>query len=250
LQEPWGDTRLEGGAYSLPTGALPYLAAVQRWTPAERIDLELEGLYHQLPTDTAALRIAGLRDAVEAEAAWRIGAGFAVAGAVGASRYTARDGGLLANGWFGRAEVSRTFGVRSFLLRPRADAFGEQNDLAATLPSSLVRLVRAGVQSGNLLPSSYQTTGVGLTLLRRRGDDEDEPGSGKGCAPCLRPFGDAWTGWLMPAQRLTFSLEAGLGFLFLQHQELSAAGFYYSDYHGEAGQRYTGAQLSYTLRWL
>ncbi len=250
LQEPWGDTRLEGGAYSLPTGALPYLAAVQRWMPSERIDVELGGLYHQLPTDSAALRIAGLRDAVEAEAAWRIGAGFAVAGAVGASRYTARDGGLLANGWFGRAEASRTFGVRSFLLRPRADAFAEQNNLAATLPASLVPLVRAGVQSGNLLPSSYQTTGVGLTLLRRRGDDEEDPGSGKGCAPCVRPFGDAWTGWLMPAQRLTFSFEAGLGLLFLQHQELSAAGFYYTDYHGESGQRYTGASLSYTLRWL
>ena len=250
LQESWGDTRLEGGAYSLPTGALPYFAAVQRWMPTERIDLELEGLYHQLPTDSAALRIAGLRDTVEAEAAWRIGAGFTVGGSAGASRYTARDGGLLANGWFGRAELSRTFSAGTFVLRPRADAFAEENDLAATLPASLVPLVRAGVQSGNLLPSSYETTGIGLTLLRRRGDDEDDPGSGRGCAPCFRPFGDAWTGWLMPAQRLTFSLEAGAGFLFTHHQELSAAGFYYSDYRGEAGQRYTGASLSYTLRWL
>jgi tetratricopeptide (TPR) repeat protein len=250
LREGWGDTRVEGGAYSLPTGALPYLTAIQRWMPTERIDLELEGLYHQLPTDSAALRIAGLRDAVEAAATWRIGAGFAVAGSLGASRYTARDGGLLANGWFGRAELSRTFNAGTFGLRPRVDAFAEENDLAATLPASLVPLVRAGVQSGNFLPSSYETTGIGLTLLRRRGDDEEEPGSGKGCAPCFRPFGDAWTGWLMPAQKLTFSLEAGMGFLFLRHQELSAAGFFYSDYRGETGQRYTGASLSYTLRWL
>jgi len=250
LQEPWGDTRLEGGAYSLPTGALPYLTAIQRWMPSERIDLELEGLYHQLPTDSAALRIAGLRDAVEGAATWRIGAGFAIGGSLGASRYTARDGGLLANGWFGRAELSRTFNVRTFALRPRIDAFAEENDLAVTLPASLVPLVRAGVQSGNFLPSSYETTGVGLTLLRRRGDDEEAPGSGKGCAPCFRPFGDAWTGWLMPAQKLSFSVEAGMGFLFQQHQELSAAGFFYSDYRGESGQRYTGASLSYTLRWL
>ena len=118
LQEPWGDTRLEGGAYSLPTGALPYLAAVQRWTPSERVDLELEGLYHQLPTDSAALRVAGLRDAVEGEADWRIGAGFAVGGSVGASRYTARDGGALANGWFGRAELSRTFNCRQLRAAP------------------------------------------------------------------------------------------------------------------------------------
>ena len=101
-----------------------------------------------------------------------------------------------------------------------------------------------------MLPSSYPTTGVGLTLLRRRDDDEERARLGQGCAPCFRPFADAWTGWLMPAQRLTFSLEAGLGFLFLHHQELSAAGFFYSDYRGEAGQHYGGASLSYTLRWL
>ncbi len=43
LQEPWGDSRLEAGAYSLPTGALPYLAAVQRWNPTERIDSGARG---------------------------------------------------------------------------------------------------------------------------------------------------------------------------------------------------------------
>ena len=242
LQEPWGDTRLEGGAYSLPTGALPYLAAVQRWTPTERIDLELEGLYHQLPTDSAALRIAGLRDAVEAEAAWRMGAGFALAGAVGASRYTARDGGLLANGWFGRAEAVahlRPAIVPAAPARRRVCRGEQSGGDAAGQPGAAG--ARAACRAATCLPSSYQTTGVGLTLLRRRGDDEEEPGSGKGCAPCFRPFGDVWTGWLMPAQRLTFSFEAGLGFLFLQHQELSAAGFYYTDYHGESGQRYTGA---------
>jgi hypothetical protein len=54
----------------------------------------------------------------------------------------------------------------------------------------------------------------------------------------------------MPAQRLTLNLEAGLGYLFAHHQELSATGFYFSDYRGEAGQSYSGASLAYILRWL
>ena len=250
LRAPWGDTRVEAGAYSLPAGALPYLSAVQRWSPSERIDVEIEGLYHQLPTDSAALRIAGLRDVLEAEATWRLGAGFAVGGSLGATRYTAREGGLLSAGWLGRVEVSRTMNAGSFVFRPRADAFVEENALATALPPSLVTLVRGGVQAGNLLPSSYSTAGLGLTLSRRRGGDDEDIGSGQGCAPCLRPFADAWTGYLMPAQRLTFSVEAGIGLLFVRHQELSAAGFYYSDYRGEAGQHFGGASLSYTLRWL
>ena len=253
LQEPWGESRLEGGAYSLPTGALPYLAAVQRWFAGDRVDLSIEGLYHQLPTDSAALRVGGLRDVVEAEATWRIGAGFALGGSFGGTRYTARDGDGLSRGWFARAEVARTINAGAFVLRPRADGFTEQNDLAATLPMSFVSMVRAGVPTGNILPNSYATTGLGLTLLRRRLDDEDEVGSGRSsreCAPCLRPFADVWTGYLMPAQRLTVSVEAGLGYLFLRHQELSAGGFYFSDYRGEAGQHYSGASLSYILRWL
>jgi hypothetical protein len=256
LQEPfagtWAETRVEGGALSLPTGALPYLAVVQRWSPSERVDLAIEGLYHQLPTDSAALRVAGLRDVAEAEATWRAGAAFTLGGAIGASRYSARDGDLLATGWFGRAELARSISAGRFLLRPRADAFAEENDLVETLPPSLVARVRGGVQAGNFLPSSYATTGLGLTLTRRR-DDADDIGSGRAdedCAPCLRPFADAWAGWLLPAQRLTLSLQAGLGYLFLHHQELSAAGFYYSDYRGETGQHYGGASLTYTLRWL
>jgi Tetratricopeptide repeat len=250
LREDRGDTRIEAGGYELSSGALAYLIALQRFSPSEQVDLEIEGLYHQLPTDTAALRVAGLRDAVEGQATWRAGAGFALGGSIGASRYTARDGELLAAGWFGRGEVSRTMNLSSLIVRPRVDAFIEENSLAAALPPSLVTLVRSGVQASNLLPETYATTGVGLTLLRRRDDDDDEIGTGRGCAPCLRPFVDAWTGWLMPAQRLTYSLDAGLGFLFLRHQELSASGFYYSDYRGETGQQYSGASLSYTLRWL
>jgi hypothetical protein len=247
-----GETRIEGGALSLPTGALPYLAVVQRWSPSERVDLEVEGLYHQLPTDSAALRVAGLRDVVEAAGAWRLGAALTLGGSLGASRYSARDGDRLAAGWFGRVELARTINAGHFALRPRGDAFAEQNDLVATLPPSLVAQVRGGVQAGNFLPSSYATTGLGLTVTRRR-DGDDDIGSGRSdhdCAPCLRPFADAWTGWLLPAQRLTLSLQAGLGYLFLHHQELSAAGFYYSDYRGEAGQHYGGASLTYTLRWL
>jgi hypothetical protein len=225
---------------------------VQRWSPSERFDLALEGLYHQLPTDSAALRVAGLRDVVEAEGTWRVGGAFTVGAALGASRYSAREGGLLAAGWFGRAELARVINVGGFVVRPRADAFAEENDLVATLPPSLVARVRSGVQVGNFLPGSYATTGLGLSLTRRR-DDDDDLGSGRSsrdCAPCLRPFADAWTGWLLPAQRLTLSFQAGLGYLFLHHQELSASSFFYSDYRGEAGQHYGGASLTYTLRWL
>jgi hypothetical protein len=248
LQAPWGETRIEAGGQALATGGLPYLDALQRFELGDRLELELEGAYHALPTETAALRIAGLRDAVESALTWQAGAGVSLAMGLGWSRYTARDGDALATGGLARAEIAKVVRASNLLVRVRADGFGERNALVDTLPPALVNLVRAGVSAGNLLPESYLTTGLGLTLRWR--DAEDEIGSGRGCLRCWRPFTDLWAGWLMPAQRLTYSLEAGLGFLFARHQELSGRGFYYRDFGGETGQRYGGASLSYTLRWL
>jgi hypothetical protein len=54
----------------------------------------------------------------------------------------------------------------------------------------------------------------------------------------------------MPAQRLTYSVDAGLGYLFARHQELAATGFYRTDQGGLIGQRYAGFSLNYALRWL
>ena len=103
-----------------------------------------------------------------------------------------------------------------------------------------------------MLPETYGTAGVGLTLLGLT-DNEDDMGTAHGplaCRRCLRPFADVWAGWLMPAQRLTYSLDAGLGYLFARHQELAATGFYRTDQGGLIGQRYAGFSLHYALRWL
>ena len=54
----------------------------------------------------------------------------------------------------------------------------------------------------------------------------------------------------MPAQRLTFSMNGGVGYLFARQQEISAAAFYRSDQGGLIGQRYTGLSLLYALRWM
>jgi hypothetical protein len=248
LQEPWGDSRVEVGGLALPTGGLAYLSALQRFSVTDRLQLELEGHYHALPSDSAALRIAGLRDVVEGELKWEAGQGFALSAMAGGSRYTDRDGDPLATGWLASAEVSRVMRASNLFARVRADGFAERNALVATLPPRLTDLVRAGVSAGNLLPESYATTGVGVTIYWR--DDDDEVASGKGCLRCFRPFTDLWGGWLMPAQRLTYNVDAGLGFLFARHQEVAARGFYYSDFAGEPGQHYGGASLSYTLRWL
>jgi hypothetical protein len=101
------------------------------------------------------------------------------------------------------------------------------------------------------VPETYGTAGIGLTILGVS-DDEDDMASGRGpraCRTCFRPLADLWAGWLMPAETITYSLDAGLGYLFARHQELAAMGFYRNDQGGQVGQRYTGLSLHYALRW-
>jgi hypothetical protein len=40
-----------------------------------------------------------------------------------------------------------------------------------------------------------------------------------------------------------------VGVVFARHQEISAEGFYYSDFGNRAGEDFWGGTVNYTLRW-
>jgi hypothetical protein len=152
----------------------------------------------------------------------------------------------------GRLELSRLLRKAAPLIRLRADGFVEANRLASALPAGIAAVVPAGTGTDEVMPETYGTAGVGLTLLGLS-EDDDDLASGRGplsCRRCLRPFADLWAGWLMPADRVTYSLDGGLGYLFARHQELAATGFFRSDQGGQVGQRYMGMSLLYALRWM
>ena len=251
LLEAVGDTRIEAGAYEFSTGTVPYASAVQRFEPVHGLTVDLEGLYHERPTDTAALRVAALKDSAEAEISWRFAERFRIAAGGGATHYADRDGAFLASGGVGRLELSALLRKASPLIRLRADGFIEANRLAMVIPGGLAAVVPPGTPTGDVVPETYGTAGIGLTILGVS-DDEDDLASGRAsrsCWRCLRPLADLWAGWLMPAQTLTYSFDGGLGYLFAHHQELAATGFYRNDQGGEVGQRYMGLSLRYALRW-
>jgi tetratricopeptide (TPR) repeat protein len=252
FQGPISDARLGAGAYGFASGFVPYALGGLRLEPISGLSLDVEGLYHTRPTDTAALRAAALKDSAELEIAWRFAERYLVAAAGGATNYTDRAGAFLANGATGRMELSALLRKAAPLVRLRADGFVEANRLAATMPAGLAAVVQPGTPVDEVLPQTYGTAGVGLTLMGLT-DNEDDMGTARAplaCRRCLRPFADVWAGWLMPAQRLTYSLDAGLGYLFARHQELAATGFYRTDQGGLIGQRYAGFSLNYALRWL
>ncbi len=252
LQEPLGDTRVEAGAYAFSTGAVPYAAAVQGFEPVHGLTVGLEGLYNERPTETPALRAAGLKDSVELEVGWHFADRFRLVAAAGADRYTDRGGATVTSGGVGRFELSGLVRRAAPLGRVRVDGFLEGNRSVSTLPAGFAAVMPAGADINDVVPDSYGTLGVGLTVLGLSDDDEDL-GSGRlpgACHVCLRPLADLWAGWLMPAQTITYSLDGGLGYLFARHQELAATGFYRNDQGGHVGQQYTGVSLRYTLRWL
>jgi tetratricopeptide (TPR) repeat protein len=251
LQEAQGDTRVEAGAYAFSTGTVPYATAVQSFEPLHGLTFDFEGQYHERPTDTAALRAAALKDTAEAEIAWQIGDRFRIAAGGGATHYADRDGAFLAAGGVGRMELSAVLRRASPLIRLRADGFVEANRLATVIPAGLAAVVPPGTPTGDVVPETYGTAGIGLTILGLS-EDEDDMASGRGplsCRRCLRPLADLWAGWLMPAQTITYSFDAGMGYLFARHQELAATGFYRNDQGGQVGQRYLGLSLHYALRW-
>jgi tetratricopeptide (TPR) repeat protein len=252
MQNPVGDTRIEAGGYAFSTGLVPYAAAVQRFEPWQGLTIDLEGLYHQRPDDTAVLRAAALKDSAELDVGYRFADRYLIAAAAGATHYTDRSGAFLASGGIGRLEVSSLLRKASPLIKMRADGFIEANGLASVLPGGVAAVVPAGTPISDVMPTSYGTTGLGLTILGLT-QDQDDVASGRGaraCARCLRPFADLWVGWLMPAQRITFSVDGGIGYLFARRQELAASAFYRSDQGGFIGQRYAGLSLLYALRWM
>ena len=173
-------------------------------------------------------------------------------GAAGATHYTDRAGAFLSNGGIGRLELSAVLRKAAPLIRVRADGFLEVNRTASTMPAGVAAVVQPGTPIDSVLPDTYGTVGVGVTLMGLS-DNDDDMASGRKpftCRRCLRPFADLWAGWLMPAQTLTYSLDGGLGYLFARNQEFAATAFYRNDQGGQLGQRYAGASIHYTLRWL
>ncbi len=247
-----GDTRVEAGAYAFASGTVPYATAVQRFEPLHGLTVDLEGLYHERPTDTAALRAAALKDSAEAEIAWRFAERYQIVArrrGDALRRSRRRVPGQRRRGPHGAvgaaaAGIAVDSAARRRVRRGQPAGVGDPGRPGR----GRVRLVRPAAKwcpRPTARPASASPSwGPPTTKMTW------PPGGGRSRAGrCLRPLVDLWAGWLMPAQTITYSVDGGMGYLFAHHQELAATGFYRNDQGGQVGQRYVGLSLHYALRW-
>lgn len=244
--ESFGTTVFRGGAQKLPTGTLPWATLAQEANPWSHVQARAVAVYNELPSNTALIRAAGLRQGAEIEASAEFLYHEEIVVSASANRYATRSQELLGQGLTGRAEVAQKILLGGASLRLRGDVFADNTVPVKVVPTSIKSFLQRGALLADYMPIAYRTVGGGITFT----SSEHDIGEGIGSPRTAHLLLDAWVGRLWPAKKLTYAFETGLGVLLTRYQELSASGFYYTDRGGEAGQKFAGVTVKYTLRWL
>jgi hypothetical protein len=251
LRERFGETSLRAGAEFLPEGYRPSLNLAQLISlKGGRFELRVEGAFNELPAHSSLLRVAGLRDGLDADMLVGLPGYLEVEASTAVSRLMTRSRLPLTHEFAGRGAFAFRLPVGTSVIRPRLDVSRNGAPPLTDVPPDLEPFLvdATGVMTvdpEDVLALQYTSVGVGLSI----GSSHGEVGEGRGPHVSLRYHLDAWAGHLWPAAKAAYSLEAGLGLVFARHQELAVSGFYFTDVGSAPGERYAGATLNYTLRW-
>jgi tetratricopeptide (TPR) repeat protein len=246
LRERIGATSLRAGAAFLPEGFRPFFQAEQLISIRDgKFELRALASFNEVPNHSPLLRTAGVRDGLDADATLVLGRYFELVAGSSWNRFSTRSRGFLTTEIAGRGEMAFRFPIGGAFIRPRVD--GNANSVPPVIekPADLTPFLTQRENPEDLLALEYSTAGVGLSL----GSTQWDVGEGRGPHVSLRYHLDGWTGFLWPAAKLSYSVQAGLGLVFAQHQELALSGFYSTDRRSAAGERWASATLNYTLRW-
>jgi tetratricopeptide (TPR) repeat protein len=209
------------------------------------IELRGQGVLNELPTHSALLRVGAVRSGLDAELTLRLPWRLELASQVTTSRFATHQGELITSDQSGRLELAARLSLGGASIRPRADVFRVWAPRVDAAPPGLRPFLGGITRASNLIPLAHSTAGGGITISSKAGEVGEARGRGLG----LRYTVDAWTGALWPARKATYALDAALGVVFARDQELAVGGFFYSDVSG-TGERFAGASLKYSLRWL
>jgi tetratricopeptide (TPR) repeat protein len=247
LKERFGETALKAGAEFVPEGYRPHVEVSQRLHLfAGNFEFHIVGVYGQIPSHSAVLRMGAQRDGVDADFTLKVAGPFEVGGAMTYGRLVTRYNEPLTTEKGGRFEMAFRLPFKTAFIRPRIDATGNiVPPVEGDIPSGLRPLLSGMENTDDLLALQYATAGIGLTL----GSTQADVGEALGPHISLRYQVDGWAGYVWPSQRPSYATDVAVGLVFARHQELSARGFYFSDFRNAAGESFWGASLNYTLRW-
>jgi hypothetical protein len=211
----------------------------------ERLQVDLEGFFAQLPTYTAALRANAVMDGVTAAAQWRLPSELEVRAAIQGTRLGAGDRSLIGYGLSVVAECARRYLLPFASLRPRAYLERTMRKNQPYLPDQLLTSINRGAELDDFWLRGYTSAGVGVAF----GNAVGQPVDGTGPYVSLRYALQATGSWALEAARPGVGVEGTLSAVFMRHQELGVSGFFYSGFAGRYGEQTAGGSLSYVLRW-
>ena len=247
LKEKFGETHLRAGAEFVPEGYRPHIEVGQRLSLLHsRLEANVVGVYGEIPSHSAVLRMGGQRDGVDADFTVVVAGPFEVGGSLTYGRFVTRYNEPLTTEKGGRFEMAFRLPFKTSFVRPRVDVNGNLvPPVEGDIPSGLRPLLSPTVNTDDILALQYATAGLGLTL----GSTHAEVGEALGPHISLRYQIDGWAGYVWPSEKPSYAVDAAVGVVFARHQELSAHGFYYSDFRNAGGESFWGGSVNYTLRW-
>jgi predicted Zn-dependent protease len=224
-----------------PQGEISHTASLL----GERLQVDLEGFFAQLPTYTGALRANAVMDGLSAAAHGRLASELELRAAVQGTRLGAGDRTLIGYGLTVVAECARRFLLPFATLRPRAYVERTMRHNQPYLPDQLLTSLARGAELDDFWLRGYTSAGVGVGFGNALGQAVD----GMGPYVSLRYSLQATGSWALEAGRAGLGAEGTLSAVFMRHQELGVNGYFYSGFAGNFGEQNLGGSLSYVLRW-
>jgi tetratricopeptide (TPR) repeat protein len=248
LRRRWArdESKLAGGARFTPTGWMPQalLSHATSWFDAQ-LSAQAELYLGRLPISTGALRTNALLDGVDVTATYLFPSRIEVRVSADGGRLAARDRALIGYQADLVGEAAQRWSWRLLTLRPRLFVEQSLRHNEPYLPSSVLPAILRGADPEALWLDGYTATGVGLALGNSLGQELD----GRGPHPGLRYSLQGTASYAFPSYTRGFGAEASLSAVFARHQEVGAAGFFYSGFNKQIGERNAGLSLTYVARW-
>ncbi|HKX53531.1 MAG TPA: pitrilysin family protein [Nitrosospira sp.] len=237
------------GAYQVNVGgnlrevdSIAYGAARVNQDVTSRLKTSLRIGVNELSHETGALRALGKKDTLLLGVTTQLTPQTFLHVDIDGHRYSTREGNNLGKGYKVQTILGHSLlrGIQDWQVRLQGSF--ENNDLAKTTPPDLIGVISPSLPGVEvLIPRKFALAGVGSSF--RYGPFDQ--------GVLRRPFvlGDAWTGWVWPANDLGYNARLSAGISLLGPDILSASVFYSNVQAGRTSQAYAGAGLQYSIRF-
>ncbi|HJT51564.1 MAG TPA: tetratricopeptide repeat protein, partial [Nitrosospira sp.] len=237
-----GTVQMNVGGNIRAVDSLVYGGARVSQDISSRVKANLRVGVNELSHETGALRALGKKDTLLLGVSTQLSQQTFLNVDIDGHRYSTREGNTLGRGYKVQAVLGHSLlrGIQDWQVRLQGSV--EQNDLTRGLPSDLVGVLNPtlpGVET--LIPREFALMGMG-TSFRYGATDQ---------GVVRRPFvlGDAWTGYVWPANDLGYNGRLSMAVSLFGPDILSAGAFYSNVQGGRTNQAYAGIGMQYSIRF-